>query len=809
MRTDTDRSTSAHATEWVVLATDRTRNWAASEVEWHLQRRGLRVARVDCPAGLSPSRAVTRLEAAAFRLRHGLGARTVHFAGVGAAALAALEAAGNESASVIVWRGDVAGGRRDRPLPAAALVVVHLEEGGAARRRARSLADRLGPAGRLAVVADPDQAAAAFDSWVGAARSGSWPAPALAPATASPVVRLRRLAVPAAVAVGAGTMLAPVAAAAAPASHTAATTSTAATTRTAGPATVRRSGDGTRTRAAATLTSATRHKSFHGKNVPRSARSGDVHAASTGSRSLIDDQGLQWFVNTDISFSTSSSASGAMSEANYTHSVAASTLNDSYDGYNALCVSTVAATGACSTANGMWSVYNKNGPATTECPGTASGVDRQVDFAVQTVGTLAVSRKVFVPDNDHFARWLNVVTNNGSSAQSVELTIANNLGSDSNTVITGSSSGDLTASTADNWVTTFQNWSGTTTSDPRLGHVLEGPGAKVPLSTVSFANGNDNPYWSYNVTIQPGQTIAVLNFGVADPTQAQSKADAARLDALPANALQCLTATEKAEIVNFNATPPPPPPPPPPPVPAGRPNAGGDVTPTPDGKGYWVAKPDGRVYIYGDAPYEGSASGVGLAAPVRGMAATPDGNGYWLVGSDGGVFTYGDARFYGSAAGLHLAEPIVGIAATPDGKGYWLVGADGGVFAFGDAGYSGSASSLHLAAPVVGISPTGDGHGYWLVGADGGVFAYGDAHYHGSANSMALAAPVVGLAHSATGAGYWLVGADGGVFAYGDALYHGSSTRSGAVGIIASPDGGGYAVVDSDGTASNFGDSKA
>ena len=44
-------------------------------------------------------------------------------------------------------------------------------------------------------------------------------------------------------------------------------------------------------------------------------------------QALIDDSGVEYFINTDITFSTSSSASAAMSEASYTHSVAASTAN--------------------------------------------------------------------------------------------------------------------------------------------------------------------------------------------------------------------------------------------------------------------------------------------------------------------------------------------------------------------------------------------------------------------------------------------------------------------------------------------------
>ena len=82
--------------------------------------------------------------------------------------------------------------------------------------------------------------------------------------------------------------------------------------------------------------------------------------------------------------------------------------------------------------------------------------------------------------------------------------------------------------------------------------------------------------------------------------------------------------------------------------------------------------------------------GKPLNQPIVGMTPSPDGKGYWLVAFDGGVFAFGDARFYGSMGGKSLNQPIVGMTPTLDGGGYWLVAADGGVFAFGDAGFYGS-----------------------------------------------------------------------------------------------------------------------
>ncbi len=179
---------------------------------------------------------------------------------------------------------------------------------------------------------------------------------------------------------------------------------------------------------------------------------------------LIDGSGVQYFVNTDITFSTSSSASAAMSEASYTHAVAASTanggttastLNDAYDGYQTICVvNNHAVTSACATGDSNYVIYNKNG-SPSEDPTCAN---RQLLFKPQTIDGLTVSRDVFVPSNDSFARWLDVVTNPGSSPATVTLQTGNNLGSDNNTVITADSSGNTTPTTADTWVATFQNF---------------------------------------------------------------------------------------------------------------------------------------------------------------------------------------------------------------------------------------------------------------------------------------------------------------------------------------------------------------
>jgi hypothetical protein len=276
---------------------------------------------------------------------------------------------------------------------------------------------------------------------------------------------------------------------------------------------------------------------------------------ATGSQGLIDNSGLKYFINTNITFNTTSSASAAMSEASYTHAVAAttlnggtvmSTLNDAFDGYNTLCISLNNTVANCATGNANFVIYNQLGPATTELSG------RQVVFPTQTSGNLQMSRKVFVPTNDSFGRWLNYFTNTGITPMTVTAVIANNLGSDSNTKIVSSSDGDAVAEVTDTWVSTFQNYSGTTSPDVRLAHVLQGTGGTVPLAGINFADGDDNPFWGYTFTLSPGETKIILNFVVGQPSKAAAAAKATQLVGLPTNAVQGMSLAEQQETANFS-----------------------------------------------------------------------------------------------------------------------------------------------------------------------------------------------------------------------------------------------------------------
>ena len=746
---------------WVVLAREDDSATSALHVPTQLTRNGFSVLEVVLPKRCSRSVAMCALRDAEATARRDNPGTAVLLGGVrDAAPLAARLAAEIDAAGLISFDGSLLSIAWRMPgHQTATLLLASTGAGAVAKLGLRASGVALGRQARVRTASEPAAVDRAIRGWQQAAADGGW-------ADRHPSV-VSRLAVPTAAVLGLG----------AGAAMLGATPVAAA----------QRGGDGVAAPAAESLA---KPNSLGGVQVGAGQRKGDaLRPHATGSQALIDAAGMKWFVNTDITFATTSSASAAMSEASFTHAVTASTLNggttqatlnDAFDGYNSLSMS-VNGTFCTSSSDTNCTWYNKNGPVAAP---TCSG--QELDFPVQAIDGLNVSRQVFVPKNDHFERTLNIFTNPGATPITATMGTHNNLGSDSNTTITGTSGGTLTPSNSDEWITTFQNFSGTTSSDPREGHVLQGPGAAVGAQNVTFTNADDNPTWGYTFTVAPGKTVILGNFVVADGTIAASQSDSARLAGLPTNAVQCMTTDQRAELANFA----PPPPPPSPPLP-------------PNSKaGYWLAEAGGGVQSYG-VPFEGSLPGLGVKpnAPIVGLAATPDDGGYWLVGSDGGVYSFGDAKFHGSTGSLHLNKPIVGIAATADGGGYWLVGSDGGVFAYGDAKYEGSAAAVHLNKPVVGIAGTGEG-GYWLVGSDGGVFNYGNAPFKGSAGSLPLNKPITGIAATTDGGGYWLVASDGGIFNYGDAPFDGSmggKTLSKPIVGMAAASNAGYWLVGSDG----------
>ena len=179
---------------------------------------------------------------------------------------------------------------------------------------------------------------------------------------------------------------------------------------------------------------------------------------------------------------------------------------------------------------------------------------RQILIGPRAMESLLVTRKIFVPAAGGFARYLELITNPTSVPQTIQPIIRSNVGaSSSSRVVVGP------AATANTYAVTNED-PDDGGGRPALAHVFGGPGAPVTPDVTDFRNGEDDVLYGWTVTVQPGQTVALMHFAaqrLTDPgsNEAATRAQAEALVNLtdPA-ALEGLTDLERQQIVNFTLT---------------------------------------------------------------------------------------------------------------------------------------------------------------------------------------------------------------------------------------------------------------
>lgn len=191
-------------------------------------------------------------------------------------------------------------------------------------------------------------------------------------------------------------------------------------------------------------------------------------------------------------------------------------------------------------------LVHANFPATA-VTGETEENRREVVIGPFTVGQVQVTRKVFVPSDQGYTRYLEIVTNPGASAVNYTMNINTNLGSDGGTIAVATSSGDLVFTRDDNWLITDDSDGA---GDPTMLHVMAGPDARLRPTTLS--RNADSVVYSYGLALEPGETKIIMHFASQNQNQATALAKAPQLEGLGLNALAGLTNEEQAAIVNFN-----------------------------------------------------------------------------------------------------------------------------------------------------------------------------------------------------------------------------------------------------------------
>jgi protocatechuate 3,4-dioxygenase beta subunit len=189
--------------------------------------------------------------------------------------------------------------------------------------------------------------------------------------------------------------------------------------------------------------------------------------------------------------------------------------------------------------------------------------DQQLNITqVAPIDGLNVTRKVYTPSTGYFTRYLEVLSNPGTSAVTVGVQVAGGVSYPyPNNITVTTSSGAAALSAADDTLVTSSAPANAPYpyNQAAMGEAFEGPGAPTPISAATYVvpnstNGLFYPQLTYlwnNVTVPAGGQVAFLHFTTQQTTQGQAVASVARLDQLPPEGLYGLTSTELSSIVNF------------------------------------------------------------------------------------------------------------------------------------------------------------------------------------------------------------------------------------------------------------------
>jgi hypothetical protein len=266
-----------------------------------------------------------------------------------------------------------------------------------------------------------------------------------------------------------------------------------------------------------------------------------------------------WFLNTNITFSTTSSNWGFSEASLHT---GGGTRQDAYDG--ALSWHVYAGAVGTLSQNG----YRSPGGVVDILPSPASLSDttvaKTVDGKPQTIAGLNVTGQVYFSVNKAVARNVLFMQNPTGADITVSVLNASNLGSDNNTSIQATSSGDNPFNFAnDHWVVSCQQITASPgtcdlTADPILTFAMSEAGAPAQATAVQpIQNGSDKFYYSFNnITVPAGQTRALMILAQLSDTVAHATTDAALFNSAASlsgtDYLSGLTAAQKAQIVNWN-----------------------------------------------------------------------------------------------------------------------------------------------------------------------------------------------------------------------------------------------------------------
>lgn len=172
---------------------------------------------------------------------------------------------------------------------------------------------------------------------------------------------------------------------------------------------------------------------------------------------------------------------------------------------------------------------------------------QHIELGPQLKSGIETVRKLYIPDDQGYVRYLDIVTNTTASPVNYLLKMESHLAAGSTTWV-DTSSGDHLLDDSDNWIVA---------SSPSLGEgylpysmVFAGPGGQRP-SEMEFPPSGYRLDDNYELALQPGETQIVMHFVAKAEDQAAAIAKAEHLVDLEMGALHGITEQERQLIVNF------------------------------------------------------------------------------------------------------------------------------------------------------------------------------------------------------------------------------------------------------------------
>ncbi|MEO1210135.1 MAG: DUF4347 domain-containing protein [Cyanobacteria bacterium J06638_20] len=190
---------------------------------------------------------------------------------------------------------------------------------------------------------------------------------------------------------------------------------------------------------------------------------------------------------------------------------------------------------------------------------TGDLTDTTVTGATVNLSGLNVTGEYYADPNLPVIRALATLENPTNSTITIVFALLGDLGSDSDTAVFSTSSGDAFVSPEDSWVISFEDEGVSPPSDPVITHVLNGPFAEVTPQNVFLVNTLDEYGFQYEVTIPANSTRSLMFFNALTSTTEEAAIAAALYEDVSSDSpfaettlLSGLTNEQLSNIVNWN-----------------------------------------------------------------------------------------------------------------------------------------------------------------------------------------------------------------------------------------------------------------